>query len=201
MAFRRFLDRYRPFTNGGAVVPSRPIMRGASRETELQAELDRLYRERAVLAREEAEGRQNLARLQDRLDILSGEIDALARRTRDPELRERGARMIAGVKANASQYGASRDPRNIVRVIKYALGLESSPWAGAAPAAPPAQPAAVADPQAIVDAGAKLRGDNMSVDIHTGQPRSLVSPLTKLDPTARGIVRQGRLAKNEKPDD
>jgi hypothetical protein len=173
----------------------------SSREAELQAELDRLYAERATLARAEAAERANLVRLQDRLDILSNEIDALARRTRNPQLRENGAAMIARVKVAAQANGAGRNAQVVVDTIKYALGIGPSPWTGAAPPAASAPAAVRADPQAIVDAGAKLRGDSMSTDVRTGQPRPLPSPLATLDPIARGIVRQGRLAKGEKPDD
>jgi hypothetical protein len=203
MVFRRFLDRYR-FANGGAVAPSRPVMRGVNtREAQLQRELDALLAERGVLARAEAEERQNLARLQDRLDILAGEIDALARRTRDPALRENGAAMVARVKAAAQTNGAGRNAQIVVDTIKYALGIGPLPWAGPTPpVAPPGQPAAVrATAQEIVDAGAKVRGDQTSTDVRTGEPRPLPSPVARLDPVARGIIRQGRIAKNEKPDD
>jgi hypothetical protein len=197
-----FIKRRRGGGNGSSSPFTPRASDPSPRELALEGELAALRREQASLVRAEAAERANLTALQDRLDTLANEIDTVARRTRDPELRERGARMIAGVRANASQYGASRDTRTIMRVIKYALGIEPSPWAGPAPAATPAQPTAVrADPQAIVDAGAKLRGDNMSVDIGTGQPRPLPSPMAKLDPVARGIIRQGRIAKNEKLDD
>jgi hypothetical protein len=67
---------------------------------------------------------------------------------------------------------------------------------------PPAQPALVrADPQMIIDAGKRAAGRNTSTDVRTGEPRPLPSPLAKLDPVARGVIRQGRRAKNEKLDD
>jgi hypothetical protein len=79
-----------PATNGG-VAPSRPIMRGASREAELQRELDVLYAERAALARQERAAALNLCRLQDSLDALSNEITRRARTTRDVDLQTRRA--------------------------------------------------------------------------------------------------------------
>jgi hypothetical protein len=195
MAFR-FLDRYRGpgFTNGGAVVPSRPLARGASsREAELQAELDRLYAERATLARTEAAERANLVRLQDRLDILSNEIDKKAKASRDRDLAERGAAMISRVKAAAQANGAGHNAQIVVDTIRYALGIGPSPWTGAAPpAATSAQPAAVVpiDPARraaeIVAAGRKARGET--------------PPSPPSDPTAAGIVRAGRRARNE-PDE
>jgi hypothetical protein len=200
----RFLNRS-PF-NGAGAAPSRPVMRGSSppspRELALERELAALRREQAILVRAEAAERANLTALEDRLDTLANEIDTVARRTRNPALRENGVAMVARVKATAQTNGAGRNTQIVVDTIKYALGLAPSPWAGAVPpAATSAQPAAVrADPQAIIDAGAKLRGDNTSTDVRTGQPRPLPSPLTKLDPTAASIVRAGRRARNE-PDE
>jgi hypothetical protein len=197
----RFLDpRYRrpsasPSTNGGGG-PSRPF---APREAALRAELDALYAERAAVARAESEERANLVRLQDRLDILAGEIDALARRTRDPDLRERGASMVGNVKAFANREGGiGRDtPQAVVQAIKYALGLERPPV--------PPSPAVAAEmhqatAQQIVDAGNRAAGRNASTDVRTGEPRPLPSSVAMLDPVARGIIQQGRRAKNEKPD-
>jgi hypothetical protein len=196
MAFRRFLDRYRlgpGFTNGGGVVPSRPIMRGAnSREAELQAELDRLYRERAVLARAEAEGRQNLARLQDQLDILANEIDRKAKASRDRGLAERGAAVISNVRAWADkQDGVGPDTaRAAIQGIKIALGVEPSPWTGPAPRAPqgavvPIDP--VKRAAEIVAAGRKARGETL--------------PEKPSDPIAAGIVAAGKRARNEPSDE
>jgi hypothetical protein len=197
----RFLDRYRPFTNGGAVVPSRPIMRGSSprasgpspRELALERELAALRREQAVLVREEAAKRANLIALEDRLDALANEIDTVARRTRDPALRENGAAMISRVKAAAQTNGAGRNTQIIVDTIKYALGIGPSPWTGAAPPATSAQPAAVVpiDPAKraaeIVAAGRKARAET--------------PPEMPSDPTAAGIVRAGKRARNEPTDD
>jgi hypothetical protein len=198
----RFLNRA-PFNGAGAAPSPRPVMRGSSpRETQLQRELDALRAEQAALARQERAAAANLADMQDALDVLAGEIDVLARRTRDPALRENGAAMITNVKAWASREGGvgRNTARAVTQAIKIALGVERSPWAGPAPAAAPAQPVAVADPQSIVDAGAKLRGDSMSTDVRTGQPRPLPSPLAKIDPAAAGIVRAGNRARNE-PDE
>jgi hypothetical protein len=182
---------------------SRPSAGPSPRELSLERELATLRAQQAALVRAEAEERANLTALEDRLDTLANEIDTVARRARNPALRENGAAMISRVKAAAQTNGAGCNTQIVVDTIKYALGIGPSPWAGPAPpAAPSAQPAAVrADPQAIVDAGAKLRGDSMSTDVRTGQPRPLPSPVATLDPVARGIVRQGRLAKNEKLDD
>jgi hypothetical protein len=174
-----------------------------SREAELQRELDALYAERAALARQERTAAQNLVRMQDTLDALSNEITRRAKSSRDHDLQTRAEQMIAGVRAFfAKQDGCDIKPSTVTAAIKIGLGLERSLWTAALPAAASAQPAAVrATAQDIVDAGAKLRGDNMSTDVRTGQPRPLPSPLATLDPVARGIVRQGRLAKGEKPDD
>jgi hypothetical protein len=209
MFFHRFLGprpALGPSRNGSdnaSPFPSRPSFAGPSpRELALERELAGLRREQAALVREERQERENLERLQDELDNLANEIDKKARASRDRDLAERGAAVISRVRAAAQTNGASRDTQTIVRLIKYVLGIGPLPWAGPTPlAAPPAQPAAVADPQSIVDAGAKLRGDSMSTDVRTGKPRPLPSPVAKLDPVARGIIQQGRLAKNEKLDD
>jgi hypothetical protein len=176
------------------VPPSRPLARGPNtREAELRAELDALYAEQARVARVEAEERQNLARLQDRLDILAGEIDKKAKASRDRDLAERGAAMVARVKAAAQTNGAGRNTQIIVDTIKYALGIGPSPWTGAAPPATSAQPAAVVpiDPAKraaeIVAAGRKARAET--------------PPEMPSDPTAAGIVRAGKRARNEPTDD
>jgi hypothetical protein len=202
------LDDYFPRRRrGGGNGSSSPFTPRASdpstRELALEAELAALRRDQAVLVRAERRERENLARLQDELDILANEIDKKAKASRDRNLAACGAATIANVKAWASkQDGVGHNTaRAAIKGIKVALGIERSPWSGPAPAAASAQPAAVADPQSIVDAGAKLRGDSMSTDVRTGAPRPLPSPLAKLDPVARGIIRQGRAARNEPTDD
>jgi hypothetical protein len=204
----RFLNRS-PFNSAGAAPSPRPAMRGASprasdpsaRELALEAELAALRREQAVLVREEAKERANLTALEDKLDTLANEIDSVARRTRNPALRENGVAMVARVKAAAQTNGAGRNTQIIVDTIKYALGIGPSPWTGAAPPAASAQPAAVrATAQEIIDSGNRAAGRNTSTDVRTGEPKPLPSPLTRIDPAAAGIVRAGRRARNE-PDE
>jgi hypothetical protein len=164
----------------------------SSRETELQAELDRLYAERATLARAEAAERANLVRLQDRLDILSNEIDKKAKASRDRDLAERGAAMIARVKAAAQANGAGRNAQVVVDTIRYALGIGPSPWTGAAPAA-------VRPPAAVVP----IDPTRLAADIVTAgrKARAELPPSPPADPTAAGIVRAGQRARNEPTDD
>jgi hypothetical protein len=197
-----FIKRRRARGNGSFSPFTPRASDPSSREVELQAELDRLYRERAALVRAEAEGRQNLARLQDQLDILANEIDRRAKASRERDLAERGAATIANVRAWASrQDGVGRNtPRAVTKAIMYALGLERPP-PGFAAVPPSSATAHQATAQDIVDAGNRARGSSTSVDVRTGAPKPLPSPITKLDPVARGIIRQGRLAKNEKLDD
>jgi hypothetical protein len=172
MVFR--FPRYRssPATNGG-VVPSRPLVRGSSaREAELQRELDTLLAERAALVRQERAAAQNLARMQDSLDVLAGEIDRRARTTRDHDLRDRAERMIARVKSYLSkQDGCDIKPATVTSAIKVALGLEPSPHRFASPLAPQvvASPAPQATAQAIIDSGARARGDREAPDVVTGR--------------------------------
>jgi hypothetical protein len=190
-----------PATNGG-VAPSRPIMRGASREAELQRELDVLYAERAALARQERAAALNLCRLQDSLDALSNEITRRARTTRDVDLQTRAERMTAGVRAFfAKQDGCDIKPATVTAAIKIALGLERPLFAAVPPSPAAAAESHRASAQQIVDAGNAARGSTVSTDVRTGQPRPLPSPLATLDPVAASIVRAGRRARNEPTDD
>jgi hypothetical protein len=181
--------RYRssPATNG--VVPSRPLARGSSeREGALQRELDALLAERAALVRQERAAAQNLARMQDSLDVLAGEIDRRAKQTRDPDLGDRGHRMVATVKefwARQDDCGKSM-PATVVSVIKNVLGLE--PW-----------PQQFASLRAPSPASAPIDPIRTAADIVTAgkKARAEIQPATPSDPTAAGIVRAGRRARNE----
>jgi hypothetical protein len=205
MVFRFLGPRFGQPSNGAGAAPARPILRGSPspREAALERELAALRAQQAALVSQERTAAANLDRMRDSLDVLAGEIDKRARAARDPDLRARSERMITDVKAYlARQDGCDIRPATVATAIRIALGLERPPIGavvGAPSAAPSAAPEATA--QGIVDAGAKLRGDSTSTDVRTGQPRPLPSPLAKLDPVARGIVRQGRLAKGEKLDD
>jgi hypothetical protein len=95
----KFLGPLRPPAAGnGGSFPSYPPSRATPREIALQRELDELRAQQAALVREEREAAANVGRLQDSLDILAGEIDRRSRAVRDPELRQRGERMIANAK-------------------------------------------------------------------------------------------------------
>jgi hypothetical protein len=200
MAFR-FLDRYRssPFTNGAGAAPSpRPVIRGSSspRELFLERELAALRAEQAALARQERAAAANLADMQDSLDILAGEIDKRARAARDPDLRDRGQRMVATVKEFWSRQDdcAKTMPATVVSVMKHALGLEPLPHRFAAPpAAAAAQPAAVrATAQGIIDSGAVARNEREAPDVATGVVRKLRSDLPPVGSTARAMINADR---------
>jgi hypothetical protein len=186
----RFL---RPIGSTNGVTPSRPLTRGSSpREAALQRELDALLAERAALARQERAAAQNLARMQDTLDVLAGEIDRKAKATRDPDLRDRGHRMVATVKEFwARQDDCSKTmPATVVGVIRNVLGMD--PW--------PEHLASLRAPQTAV---APIDPVRTAADIVTAgkRARAEIPPATPSDPTAAAIVRAGRRARNEPADE
>jgi hypothetical protein len=207
----RFLDpRYRrpgagPSTNGGGA-SSRPFARGPeAREAALQRELDALLAERAALARQERAAAQNLARMQDALDVLAGEIDRRARASRDHDLLDRGERMVSAVKDFwAKQDDCSKStPATVVGVIKNVLGLEPWPEHLASLRAPQATASAApqrAKAQDIIDAGARARGERVAPDVTTGVVRKLRSELPPVGSAARAVIDAGRRARGE-PDE
>jgi hypothetical protein len=197
----RFLDpRYRrpdagPSTNGGCG----PFARGLNtREAALQRELDALLAERAAIARQEREGAKNLARMQDALDVLAGEIDRRARATRDRDLRERGERMVSAVKDFwAKQDDCNKDmPATVTGLIKNVLGLEPWPQQLASLRAPQAAASTAAAStashqaaaQGIIDAGARARGERAAPDVVTGAIRKLRSDLPAVGSAARVMI-------------
>jgi hypothetical protein len=182
----RFLRPNLESMNG--VTPSRPITRGASpREAELQRELDALLAERAALVRQERSAAANLARMQDTLDVLAGEIDKRAKAARDPDLRDRGQRMVTTVKefwARQDDCGTTT-PSTVVAVIK------PLPHQFAWPSrVPPAAPSAAhqASVQEVIDAGARARNEREAPDVTTGVVRKLRSDLPPVGTTARQMI-------------
>jgi hypothetical protein len=212
MAFR-FLGPRGPSiggtTNGGT--PPRSYTGGpTAREIALENEVRTLRAEQARLVEREREAANNLANIHDSLDVLAGEIDRRGKATRDYELRENGGRLIARAKRIASDRGGRNiQPATLVSLIKAMVGLERpTGWikvfldeAAERTSSPRRQPQPVTlAAQEVIDAGAAARGERDSIDIRTGRPRPLSSPLTGLDPVAREIVRLGRRARNE-PDE
>jgi hypothetical protein len=211
----RFLGPRRPPAAGaagnGGSFPSYPPARATPREIALQRELDELRSQQAALARAEREAANNLANVQDALDALSTEIDKRARSARDPELRVRGERAIANVKsylARRSDAGRIFTPATLTSLIRQFVGLERAEgWVrtfldeSAERTSSQRPPQAVqATAQGIVDAGSAARGQRDSIDIRTGRPRPLPSPIATLDPAAKDIIRAGRRARNQ-PDE
>jgi hypothetical protein len=193
----RFL-RSSPATNGG-VAPTRPIARGANtREAELRAELDALRAEQAAMVRRERTAAANLDRMRDSLDVLAGEIDKRTKATRDPDLRDRGQRMVSTVKefwSRQDDCGAST-PSIVVSVMRHALGLAPLPHQFAAPTRAVQAAASIAPHQAtaqeIIDSGARARNDREAPDVVTGAVRKLRSDLPPVGTTARQMINADR---------
>jgi hypothetical protein len=208
MAFRFFGPRPTIGTNGTGS-PPRSYAGSTPRERELEAEVRALRAEQARLVRAEEEARNNLSTIQDSLDVLAGEIDRRAKAVRDPELRQRGERMIARAKRIVAERGGRHiTPAVVVDLVKAFVGLEKrSGWIkvfleeSAAKSSRRPPEAVQASAQGIVDAGNAARGQRDSIDIRTGRPKPLPSSLASIDPTARDIVRAGRRARNQPNDE
>jgi hypothetical protein len=155
-----------------------------------------LLAERAALARREREGAKNLARMQDALDVLAGEIDRRARATRDHDLRDRGERMIATVRNfwDRQDDCSKSMPATVLGLEPWPKHLASlrAPQAAASTAAACTAEAFTASyqaaAQAIVDAGARARGERVAPDVATGMVRRLRSELPPVGSTARAMI-------------
>jgi hypothetical protein len=217
MVFDFFGSRYRPgapSTNGGGGPSSRFAPGPNAREAALQRELDSLLAERAALSRRERDAAKNLARMQDALDVLAGEIDRRAMASRDSDLRERGEKTIAAVKDfwNRQDDCSKTMPETVTDLIKNVLGLEPwpkhlaglrAPQAAASTAAARTAAASTASlqaaAQAIVDAGARARGERVAPDVATGIVRRLRSELPPVGSTARAMIDADRKRRGMPP--